>query len=199
MRNTNNINISEDLILDYCLDTLDVTQREALEELMGQNEELISKVCTIFEAMNDSQRSGAPEPAKWKEDIWSLLQNISLEKRMDLKQLPLINRFSDHHRWSEAMKVLMPKHPEPISMRVLTQTDKIMQALVVSSVDIPEEEHDDMMESFMLLEGECECRVGDKTFLLEAGGYLSIPLHEPHDVKLLSERVVAILQRVSLS
>lgn len=195
----NNNNITEEVILDYCLDALDSDQKKAFEEVMDGNQDLINKVCTMLKALEACECGGKNETDIWKETIWSLLQNISLEKKMDLNHLPLINRFSDHQCWSEAMTTLLPKNAEPISIRVLTHTDKVMQALVVSSVNIPEEEHDDMIESFMLLEGKCECRVGDKTFRLEAGGYLSIPLHEPHDVKILSERVVAILQRVSLS
>ena len=196
MHNTNQI--IEDLVIDYCLDALDFEQRVAFEKLMAQNNDLMAKVCAMMETMDTLEQSDTAALTRWKENTWPLLQNISLEKEMNLKQLPLINRFSDHQKWFEAMKPLLPKKPAPISMRVLTQTEEIMQALVISYIDIPEEEHNDMLESFIILEGECECRVGDKVIRLKAGGYLSIPLHEPHHVKVLSEHVVAVLQRINL-
>jgi len=62
----------------------------------------------------------------------------------------------------------------------------------------PDEVHTDVWESFIVLEGECECYIGTDTVVrLKAGGYLEIPMHEHHDVKIISDYVVGIMQRIA--
>ena len=66
--------------------------------------------------------------------------------------------------------------------------------LVVTKLDVPQEMHDDIAESFFILKGRCTCTIGDEQVTLNPGDHLDIPLHVNHDVKLESPYVIAILQ-----
>jgi quercetin dioxygenase-like cupin family protein len=70
---------------------------------------------------------------------------------------------------------------------------------VISRVDVPEESHEEVFESLLILKGECECTIGTETIQMQAGDYIDIPLHIPHNVKVLSPYVVAILQHKAVA
>ena len=61
---------------------------------------------------------------------------------------------------------------------------------------VAEETHEDLLESFFILEGTCICFLGEHQIPLEAGGFLEIPMFIPHSVTITSDKpVLAILQR----
>jgi mannose-6-phosphate isomerase-like protein (cupin superfamily) len=66
--------------------------------------------------------------------------------------------------------------------------------LVISKIDVPEEEHDNYLESFFILKGRCECTIGENFYKLGAGDFIEIPLNTPHNIKLSTPVVVAVLQ-----
>jgi len=74
----------------------------------------------------------------------------------------------------------------------------VKQVLFISKVDVEEEIHDHERESFIILEGECECHIGHDVIRLGPGGFVEIPMYTPHNVKVISPYVVAILQRVAI-
>jgi mannose-6-phosphate isomerase-like protein (cupin superfamily) len=114
---------------------------------------------------------------------------------LDLDELPVTDRHSDHLSWLKVIEDLLPKEPvDTIFMQEIRRDENIIQTFVVTRVDVPEETHEAYEESFFILEGHCRCTIGNQVFELSAGDYLDIPLHLPHDVHLLSEQVTAILQ-----
>lgn len=126
-----------------------------------------------------------------------LLDNLELEQRMQLSEIPLISGFSDSEAW---MKMVTPLFPTEIVgerfERLLRNENGIMQMLVISKTDIDEEIHDDLEESFLILEGTCICTVGDISREMGRGEFMQIPLFESHTVNVTSKTVTAILQRV---
>ena len=126
-----------------------------------------------------------------------LLSNLELEQHMQLAEIPLISGFSDSEAW---MKMVSPLFPKKVIgerfERLLRNEDGIMQMLVISTTDIEEEIHDDLEESFLILEGTCVCTVGDVSRDMVRGEFMQIPLFESHTVNVTSKSVTAILQRV---
>ena len=115
--------------------------------------------------------------------------------KFSLDNLPETNRESDHRSWLEAVQPLLPAESvDTIIMKELRRDGKIVQILVISVVDVPEEIHEEYTESFFILEGRCACTIDGQVFELSAGDFLDIPLHVPHDVKLITPQVTAILQ-----
>ncbi len=192
--------IESGIVLDYSLGLLTGQEKLDFEQALNLFPELIEEFKAIQEGLEKyaSAYSNMPLPAT-KGKVMNALENLLLEKQMDLTKLPVINRFSDHKAWMAALAPLLPNkvEGEPF-MHVLTATDSITQVLVMSATDIPDEVHEDVWESFIILDGECECYIGtDRVVRLTAGGYLEIPMHEHHDVKIISKYVVGIMQRIA--
>ena len=119
----------------------------------------------------------------------------ALEDRIDLDNLPPTNQYSNFESWLKAVEHLIPAEPfEDFFAHLLQQNERIAQTLVVTKLNVPEEEHDSIAESFFILKGTCTCTVGKESFILNAGDHLNIPLHTPHDIRIDSPYVIAILQ-----
>lgn len=90
----------------------------------------------------------------------------------------------------------VPENDENITMVPFRNVFGFEQFLVRVRQFVPEEIHEDLLESFYILEGTCTCFVGGEQFPLAAGGFLEIPMFIPHSVAITSEKpVLAILQR----
>jgi mannose-6-phosphate isomerase-like protein (cupin superfamily) len=117
------------------------------------------------------------------------------EKTIDLNNLPPTGKYSNYESWLKAVEHLLPAEPfEDFFAYVLQHNDKISQTLVVTKLNVPDEIHEDVAESFFILKGSCTCTVGRDVFTLNEGDYLDIPLHTSHDIRIDSPYVVAILQ-----
>ena len=124
-----------------------------------------------------------------------ILSAVFAEDIVDLDNLPPTSKYSNYESWLKAVEHLLPAEPfEDFFGHVLRQNDKIAQTLVVTRLNVPEEVHEAIAESFFILKGTCACTVGNQLFTLNAGDHLDIPLHTSHDIKILSPYVVAILQ-----
>ncbi len=185
----------------YVLDQLDPGERDEVERMMSVFPEIRTELETIQFALEMYATSRGMEPhSRVKHKIKASIENLEKEKAMDLQDLPLISPFSDHTRWLAIVKDMIPKvvpSDEPF-MKVLQQSEKGFQALIVSSTDIGDEVHEDVHESFLILKGRCKCTVRKDVRFMEEGEFMAIPLHEHHDVEILSDHVVAILQRVPI-
>jgi mannose-6-phosphate isomerase-like protein (cupin superfamily) len=117
------------------------------------------------------------------------------EKTIDLNNLPPTGKYSNYESWLKSVEHLLPAEPfEDFFAYVLQHNDKISQTLVVTKLNVPDEIHEDVAESFFILKGSCICTVGKDVFTLNEGDYLDIPLHTSHDIRIDSPYVVAILQ-----
>lgn len=192
--------IESGLVLDYCLGLLKDADKLAFEKELASSPILAEELKSLQQGLSKyvTAYSQTPPPAL-KDKIWGTLENLLLESQMDLSNLPVINQFSDPKAWMNAVRPLLPATmPEGHFMHVLTNTDTVQQVLVMTGMDVADEVHHDVYESFMILEGECECHIGKDTVIrVKAGGYVNIPMHEHHDLKIISEYVVGIMQRIA--
>lgn len=117
------------------------------------------------------------------------------EEVLDLNHLPPTSNYSNYESWLKAVEHLIPATPfDDFFARVLQQNELMAQTLVITKLNVPDEVHDVVAESFFILEGTCTCTVGQEVFTLNAGDYLAIPLHTNHDIRIDSPYVIAILQ-----
>lgn len=193
--------IESGILSDYCLGLLDEKEARQVEALCDQYPELMAELSQTREALFNYSAALSKEPAPHlKEEIWKLLENVNREEKMDYQELPVLNKYSDKENWLKAVKPLLPSKLESdIFVKVIRNDEKLEQTLIWTKIDYPDEVHDDLQECFMVLEGECECYVGDKVFRLGPGGFLEIPLHVHHDVKIRSEYVLAVVQRLKVA
>ncbi len=185
----------------YALNVLADDETSGVERMIATYPELKQELEAIELALESYATSRWVKPSNYLEErIVESILNLKKEKDLYITDLPLINRFSDYRNWLPLIKSFgkLSLGEDGKHFEVLRQDEKVTQMLVFSTTDVEEETHTDEQESFLILEGECKCTIGDKVRLMGAGDYMEIPLHELHDVTLVSEQVVAILQRVKV-
>lgn len=184
----------------YALDLLQGEQRSEVEKMLSVYPELRAELSSIQLVMEKYAASAAVRPPVYmKEKIKKTISDLEKEQMMDLQNLPLISRFSDHKNWLRLVSNYIPEELEKGRfVKSLRRTDDLIQMLLVSSTEFEDEIHDDLHESFLILEGKCKCTVDGDVYYMEAGDYTEIPLHAIHKVEMVSPRVVAILQRVAV-
>lgn len=185
----------------YALDLLDPIEKEDVELMISFFPDLKKELDSIYHALEMYATSHSLQPrAHVKDKIKDTISNLQKEQEMDPLNLPLINSYSDHNIWLNLVKEIIPPAPEGDSpfIKVLHQSDKVLQMVVVSATDFEDEVHADEYESFLILKGRCKCTVGENVRFMDEGEFMAIPLHEHHTVEILTETVVAILQRVAV-
>ena len=193
--------IESGILHDYCLGLLSAEDRMQVEHNCREYPELKAELAAVQQSLNDYAVAFSKVPqASLKDKIWELLSNINDEEKKNIERLPLINRYSDYKNWLHIVKPLLPEKLEkPMFVKVIRDDDQAWQSVIWTRADYPDEVHDDLKECFIVLEGECECHIGDKVIGLRPGGYLDIPLHMHHHVKVLSGPVLAVVQRLRVA
>lgn len=195
-----NENISEYInsgnLEQHCFDLFNAERGQEIAELISSHPEIKQELNEIELALERVAQHQAVTPdAKLKNQVLGAVGFFSDEK-IDLANLPPTGKYSNYSNWFTAVEHLLPAQPfEDFFMHTLRQDEHIAQMLVVTKLDVPEETHEDVGESFFILKGQCACTVGNEVFTLNAGDHLEIPLHINHDIKILSPYVIAILQR----
>ncbi|WP_298362469.1 cupin domain-containing protein [Runella sp.] len=124
-----------------------------------------------------------------------------MEEAIQLTKPPLINRHSDIKKWNEALTGIQPNFEyEGLKVHFLRQTEELQLCVAWLQSDMVEKAHhrDEFQESFLILEGTCDCDLGDRIVSLQPGGYLDIPFDTPHTIKVTSpenRHVNALIQR----
>lgn len=190
--------IESGILNDYCLGLLDKEQQLQVEVNLQKYPALQKEVDAIHLSLQQYTLSQQEHGTNnLQERIWQTVNNINREEKMTLTSLPLLNKFSDKDSW---LKIVTPVLSEKstgdeLFIKVLRDDEEALQTVIWTSVDYPDEIHDDLQECFMVLEGECECYVGDAIIKMGPGDFFEIPMHTHHDVKVLSPHVLAIIQR----
>lgn len=179
----------------YCFDLFNAGRANEIAELKAAHPEIRQELDEIEKAIELLAQSQAVEPdPRLKQKLLDVL-GFGNDEQLDISNLPPTGKYSSHTAWLKTIEHLLPAEPfEDFFQHVLQQDEHIAQMLVVTKLDVPQEMHDDIAESFFILEGRCTCTIGDKKVTLNPGGHLDIPLHVNHDVKLESPYVIAILQ-----
>jgi len=133
-------------------------------------------------------------------------QSPSFMGNKEKNPFPLLGTYSKMEDWIP----LIGDHPGPqefdgIHMEPLYKDSRIELNLVWVKDMVPEEVHQDVMESFLLLEGSCSCTIEQKdgntrTVHMKPGDFLALELGERHDIRVTSPfPAKAILQWLSIA
>lgn len=185
----------------FVLDLLTGEERAQVLNMISQFPVLEKEVQVIEDTLQSYANSIAIKPSKsMKARISASIAESVRESNMDLDHLLLISEHSDLKNWLKLVNTYFPSAFEAENFsEVLRSENGVTQVLVVSSVDIADETHDDVHESFLILQGQCRCTVGDEVFYLNPGGFTQIPLNENHKVEITSSSpVMAIAQYVDV-
>jgi mannose-6-phosphate isomerase-like protein (cupin superfamily) len=179
---------------EYCLGLLSDEDAAFVAALSLQHPEVKRELDNIEMGIERFAALQATEPrAELKNRILSALSFS--DSPLNINNLPVITQRSNADDWLKVIEHLIPAEPhEDFICDMIRQDANVVQMFVVTRNDVPEEIHTDMIEGFYILQGQCRCKVGNNIYTLDPGDFLEIPLHTEHDIKILSSRVVAILQ-----
>ncbi|MEO5582942.1 MAG: hypothetical protein ABIR66_09630 [Saprospiraceae bacterium] len=194
MKESRNISIEE---ITQWLDTEDSSEDSALQ----QTEDAIIRFAEAY-ALHPS--AGLKERIMDKINSMNIVQTH--RSSLDLDNLPVLDESSNWMDWQEAVKdIHPPENYNGIHLFPLKATPKCELFVAWVKEYIDEEVHTDLIESFILLEGSCECHITDlngkkRIERMVAGDYIQMDTGEAHDVIITSlEPVKAILQWMKLS
>ena len=190
--------IDSGMIEDYCLGLLTPEETEDVAKQANIHPEIKDRINEYQSALKQYAAELSPDNAKsHKKQLMEIIDNLEAETTIDIKSLPLINKYSDSKKWLPFAKAVLPSALEqPTLMYELRDEKGINQFLIWTIADAPYELHDDVYETLLLLEGECICRVGEDAFHLNTGDFLAIPLHKPHNLEVVKGPVVLLVQRL---
>ncbi len=193
-------NIKSGIIESYCLGLLNTEESKAVEQKAQLHAGVKQEIDDFMLSLEQYAMANAVNPGKdTKKKILDLLDNLWLEETKKIDNLPLINKYTDYKNWLHIVKPLLPeKLKGEMFVQELRNDAKVFQSLIWTTVDVPDEVHNDVLESFIILEGRCRCYIEDTVTELGVGGFLEIPMYKHHNVKVL-EPVLAVLQRVKVA
>ena len=109
-----------------------------------------------------------------------------------LDNLPILTPESNWLDWEAAVKGIEPPEDfEAVHLHLLENNDRRELNLAWVKQEVPEEVHHDVLESFILLDGTCECHVFDekggcRVVKMRTGDYISFKIGEVHDIQITS-------------
>jgi mannose-6-phosphate isomerase-like protein (cupin superfamily) len=191
-----------------------LSPNEIEKYLVGENGQLPNKqdVQQTEDALLQFAQAHAVEPPlSIKDQIMAKIAKLNAQKAaqkaFDLNNLPLLTPESNWLDWKETVKdIAKPEVVEDVHLHVLESNEKRELFLAFVKEVVPEEVHHDLYESFILLDGTCECHVFDeagthlRTVRMRAGDYIAFELGEVHDIQITSSQpAVAILQWLKIA
>jgi mannose-6-phosphate isomerase-like protein (cupin superfamily) len=183
--------------------------KEIEKHLVGENGHLPSEQevqQTEAALLNFAQAHAIEAPLSIKEQIMAKITKLNAQKAhvtpFDLNNLPLLTSESNWLDWKETVKNIHPlENFENIYLHTLESNDTRDLFFAFVKEVVPEEVHHDFLESFILLDGTCECHIFEedgtpiRTVRMRAGDYIAFKIGEVHDIQITSkEPAMAILQ-----
>lgn len=151
-----------------------------------------------------SAHSIAP-PAAWRDKILDKISILNRQKQqrhpIQPDNLPWLDETSNWLDWQEVTEsIAQPEAFENIHLHALESNEKRELFVIWVKEFVEEEVHHDLLESFLILEGSCECHIADekgntRIVRLGQGDFITMKLGETHDIRITSpEPAKAILQ-----
>ena len=144
-------------------------------------------------------------PLSMRDKILGKIKKLNEQKqnqrKFTIENLPLLTPDSNWLDWQVAVSSIpTPENYDDAFVHTLEDNEIRELHLVWVKDCVPEEVHHELLESFILLEGTCECHViqedgSKRTVRMREGDYVSFKLGEIHEIHITSaEPAKAILQ-----
>lgn len=149
-------------------------------------------------------------PAELRQKILNKIKALKSQsaqrQQLQLDKLPLLEDNSNWLDWEEAVQGIEPPPDfENVHLHPLESNERRDLFVAWVKQEVPEEVHYDILESFVLLEGTCECHISDeqgntRIVRMGPGDYIAMQVGETHDIVITSMKPAkAILQWVKLA
>lgn len=186
------------LLEDFCLGLLPENEAMDVAVAAGKFPSVKERIEKIEESLKQALQVRPGSDVKQK--IFRLL-DTEVKDEIDLSNPPAIDKYSDAVQWNRAVQSLQPLQDfGDIKVHPLLQTPNNEMYVAWVQTSLEEDGHDQQgfVESFLILEGSCECNLGGEMRYLQAGDFLEIPPDIKHSIVSTSKEpgyVKAILQR----
>jgi mannose-6-phosphate isomerase-like protein (cupin superfamily) len=193
-------------MLDNIHDITPQTLRDLLTDTAIQSPITTAEIDATEAALTQlAQSTAIVPPLSVREKILGKMQRLNAQKRqrqtIALNNPPLLTPESNWLDWAEAAKgIAAPEDLDNVHLHPLREDDQVQLFVAYVREFVEEEVHHDLIESFILLEGTCEChmtRSDGSTYAvrMQAGDYIEMKLGELHDIQITSlQPAKAILQ-----
>lgn len=173
------------IVEEYCLGLLEAEAAATVEQLSRQHPAIDLEIQKTLETLARFSAVAKPRP-QLKTALFQLIDQLETEQDIDLQSPPFIHRHSDVAAWNKAIEGLAPNIEEDAARyHFLQERPDFQLSIVWLEGQLVEDGHDpdEFMESFLILEGTCECNIGGKIIHLRAGDYLDIPRLTQHTIR----------------
>lgn len=186
-------------IEEYCLGLLTAEECLVLEKFAEIHPEIRTEIEETRLALDRFSESIEKRPShSLKEKIFQTLFTNGSDEVEQLSRSQFISKHSDLSFWKEkAAAIKDPGIRSNIHLEPLWLEGKTEQYVAWVKNNVDDEVHEDMVESFLILEGTCRCFLDDEVLDLKPGDFLEIPLRTHHNLTVTSDQnVKAVLQRI---
>lgn len=141
-----------------------------------------------------------PAPAKMKGTLMDELLREEWREQTST-HFPVLNsktKPSDLASFVKKEKIKMDLGSRNFMVQPLVKENGVETMLVHVKTGLPSEVHTNVIEQFLVLQGECKVQMGEETVIFKTGDYLRIPMFVHHSIEVTSEEpCVFICQRIS--
>jgi len=171
----------------------DVSDHEIklVEEAVIAHPELASDIDEIEETLERLAFGTAIEPDVTTKPL--ILTQVNYIERLAQGEEPSVppilsptSKIVDFQQWLDREDLGLPEDFEDMSARIIGATEECTTMITWLKYGAPDETHTSELESFLVVEGECDIIIGDISHHLVPGDYISIPLHINHRVEVTS-------------
>jgi mannose-6-phosphate isomerase-like protein (cupin superfamily) len=193
--------ISGGIIEEYCLGLLNEEESRSVEQYALVYPEVKHEIESFMQALERYALDySVATPEHLKNNTAKLINNLICEEEANIKELPLLNKFSDSKNWLKAVEPVLPrKLTEEMFVHELRNDEVVSQVLIWTAVNYPDEVHEDVQESFIVLKGRCRCYIEETIVEMGPGEFLEIPMYTHHTVEVLESPVLAVVQRIKVA
>lgn len=186
-------------IEEYCLGLLTVAESSELERFAELHPEIKTEIEETRRALDRFSETMEKRPSQpLRDKIFQSIFDVSAEEAEERSRSTFISKHSDLTFWREKIAHIQePGQRSNIHLEPITLDGKTEQYVAWVKTQVDDEVHEDMVESFLIVEGTCRCFLNEQAYDLKPGDFLEIPLYTNHNLTVTSEQnVKAILQRI---
>ncbi len=179
-----NYDITRDGLRDWLSENPDSTPSES--EAAGAEEALLA-----FASAHQ-----LPPPPERRSKVLEHIARLNRQKKerrpFQANHWPFLEENPNWLDWNEAVAGIEPPEDfENIHLHTLESNDQRDLFVVWVKEFVEEEIHHDLLESFLILEGDCECHITDpqgdtRIVRLSQGDWITMKLGETHDIVITS-------------
>ncbi|MEZ4904528.1 MAG: cupin domain-containing protein [Spirosomataceae bacterium] len=193
--------IESGIVDEFCMGLLSAEDNLKVRDWAAQYPAVAQHIETTLAALQ-TYSSITPTPTL-KAKTLSFIGELNKESNLRLEDKPQISKYSDIVAWNKLLDAEKPAEDfESMKVKFLIDDPTHQLCLAWLETELTEEAHHDeeFTESFLILEGSCECNIGGKIIRLAAGDFLEIPENTPHTIRNTSTHlpfVKALIQRIA--